>query len=333
VNFKDLLTIDGVSKVIIYILTGFFCGYYIPVRMFSEKNILDNFVLLVFVLGLLAALFGYVTMAFPNINLHNQSPGHSISFFGHQNAHAFLYPYAVPCGIYLYLKYEKTTTFFNKIFLLISLILMFFSLIFTFDRTGIIAAMFGVLIFLFFYSKKLFSVFLIVLPVLFLLLLNLTTEAKGASTVIGRAQLLFTGLETIKSSNTGFLWGFGTISNVKLFEEVKQSLMFFEVHNNPHNVYILSILQFGVIASFFMFAYVFINILKSLYKLIRNKLDLTQVLCVSVSTSVLVHGLLEDLILIGEWYMLHFFLIFFGLLLLYNKYDKNKVNSMTANAF
>jgi len=156
------------------------------------------------------------------------------------------------------------------------------------------------------------------LPFLVYILFNVTTSEKGASTIVGRAGLLATGIEMLVNNKNGMLWGFGIENNFKVFEETKNSLLFLETHNYPHNSLLFLTLVFGAVPVSLFIIFLAKRIITLLILFIRDKLSMISVLSFSVVISVFTQAFFEDFVLFPEYYMYHLILIFIGLLFLPN---------------
>lgn len=319
VNYGDFLLLDGVSKLIIFFLSLYYFCKFIPSKIIENSKVADIFIFLLFSVGTIASVVGLITVVEPYINPVNEAPGASISFFTHPNANAFLYCYSIPCGIYLFFKYYEKMNVDKKLILVFAILIAVANQILTYNRSGLIAVLFGMLVFIYYYNKKLFAVFLIVLPFAVLLLYQITTAEKGASTVVGRVGLISTGIEMLVNSRKGFLWGFGIENNFKVFEETKSFLLFQEEHNYPHNSFLFFILEFGIITFILVMTFLFKVIFSSLVRFFKKKLDHIELLSLSIVISVLIQSIFEDFVLFPQFYLFHLFLIFLGVLVIANK--------------
>jgi hypothetical protein len=320
-NTSDYLDIYGGPALLTFIISPFVLFYYFPRRMIDEPKIYSLFLMLIFIIGFTGAVFGIITVIFPGTNPINTLPGYAISFFQHPNANAFLYGYSTPVTFYLFLKYKDKLGSSKRSLLLSALILMIISQLLTLSRSGNIAMIFSILIFLLFYSRKLSLAFIVIMPMIIYFLFQFTTE-KGAATLLGRVGLLFSAFEMMNSSKTGTLWGFGISSYSPIYETFKSSLWVSDVHNYPHNSIVYTILRFGAVNTFFLISYITVQLVIAFKGLFLRRMSLEYVLCLSVCTTVLVQSLLEDFIGFPEYYLFHFFLVFFGLLVFYNKTRK-----------
>jgi hypothetical protein len=318
VNFKDFVTPQGFSKCFIFIFGGYFFGYYIPKLFFLNKNFINLFVKFIFYIGFSASIFGIITLLVPKINPTNELPGTAISFFMHPNATAFLYCYTIPCALYL-IFFEKNKTDIEKLFFSAGFYLMIFNQILTISRSGFAGVCIGIIIFFMFYSRKYFYLLLLILPVAYVFFVSDFTASKGAGTLIGRVGLLATAYTMLTDSNSGLLWGFGTSSIFDLFEDVKLSLGIADSHNYPHNSIVFYILQFGLISAIPLFFFFFFKIGKAIRMLFKRYENFgILLLAVTIIISTFIQAIFEDFVLFPEYYMFHFFMLFFGIMVVFS---------------
>ncbi len=318
VNVSEFTTMLGFSKVIIFFSSIFFFLYLLPMILLRSERLLDFFIMVVYGLGVISAVFGIFTALSPNLNPVNEYPGLSLSFFSHPNANAFLYCYTIPCAFYVIIKFKKNLSLLSKTGILFSVLISIINHFLTYSRTGILAILLCITIFIYYYNKKIFFSILVLLPFLVYMLFNVTTSEKGASTIVGRAGLIATGIEMLVNDKNGMLWGFGIDNNFKVFEETKNSLLFAESHNYPHNSLLFLILVFGAVPVSLFLIFLIKRIISLLLLFLRNKLNLISVLSYSVVISVFTQAFFEDFVLFPEYYMYHLILIFIGLLFLPN---------------
>lgn len=323
-NPFDYLDIYGGFALLTFIISPIILFYYFPRLIIKELKVYSYFILMVFSLGFFGAVYGLITVVIPETNPLNTLPGFSISIFQHPNANAFLYGYSIPVTIYIYMKYKDSLGSLKKGILISSIILMIINQLLTRSRSGNITMLIGIFIFLFFYSRKLSVVFIIIIPIVIYYIFQFTTE-KGAGTVLGRVGLLFSAFEMISSSKEGMLWGFGISSYSPIYETFKSSLWVSDIHNYPHNSIVFLVLRFGVVFTVSLIIFILYHLSIAIKNLLLLKINLDYTLCLSICSTVLVQSILEDFILFPEYYLFHFFLVFFGLLVLYNKNEKSKI--------
>jgi hypothetical protein len=319
-NFKDLLKPLGISKAIAYIGSVFLFGYCIAKWINYDHRVFLKIVRGLVYSGLISSLIGIVTI-FANINPTATIPNTAISFWSHVNLPTFLYVFTVPCALYIIYFEKRTITYSQRVFVYFALLVMVINVFFTFNRSGIIAMIAGIIIMTFFYSRKLFfSLILFIIPLASFILSLLVS--KGTGTVLSRLQLYFVALEMMRSSFSGFLFGFGMETNFQIFERIKNSNMIYDSHNYPHNSYVFFILSFGFIPLVFMLMTLFGLLFKGIKSafLFKNK-DVSIYLPITIFISVMIYALFEDFFLFTDNFMYYLVLLFLGHL--YFKVFKN----------
>jgi len=320
-NFKDIQQIDGVFKVFTFILSGAFLCNFVPKLLLTDIKYLDYFFKALVYLGILCGIMGFVSMFF-TINPYSQMYI-AVSIFTHPNATASLYNFTIPPTLY-YLFFKKNSlNDIEKIIFSSGLLIQIVALLFTFNRTGIISIAVVFIIMTYYYSKKALLFVLFMLPIASAFFFSNIVTVKGAGTIFGRIGLLYTAYEMIRSSTTGLLWGFGTISTMKIIETVKLSLGVNDANNNPHNIFLFFILQFGLVCAAPLFTYFLIVLIRTIKNLFSNKQNRILLMCACVCFSLIFKNSFEDEIMFVQYYQYHFFMLFLGLIIILT----NKKNS------
>jgi len=262
--------------------------------------------------GLIFSIAGIITF-FVSFS-KSQKPGYSCGFFINPNTNAFYASFFIPITLY-YILFKKDTFHSNSIRIkyIFGLIIMLINLFLTFSRAGYVGIAISFAIIIYFYSKKKFVAFIILGIILIQQSIPFLTM-KGGST-IARLGLLYAAIELLKSSHSGFLWGFGTMSVFEKYADYKDFLgISFDPVNYPHNFVIFYIMQFGIISIIPLIIF-FINFFYKSFKYILKKAknDVT-ILFFTITISILIQSLFEDTILVPQFFVYPLFLIFFGML-------------------
>ena len=315
-NFKDLTEILGLGKIITIILSAFLMCGYIPGLILERRKTFTIFLKALVYFGIITGIFGVITIFFPYVNSFNVYPGTSISYFKHPNATATIYNFTVPAALFfLFFRRNEISTY-EKFVYTFGIALMFFNVLFTLSRTGIVSMGIIFLIMSFSYSRKIFFISLLSLPVLLIYTLSGFLTSKGTSTAIGRIGLLATTIEMFNSSGIGKLLGHGSYSTIKIFEKIKISLNVSDENNVPHNVLVYFVLQFGLLPAIPLFIFLFKTFYKSVKKLSQSKSKDVLSLSAAVCLSILFKNMGEDLLFFPEFILFHLFLVFFGFILI-----------------
>ncbi|MBN8585583.1 MAG: O-antigen ligase family protein [Ignavibacteria bacterium] len=323
-NLKDFFYTYGLPKIIAYLGSAIFFGYYLP--KIIEKKVELKYLIIkgIIIAGIVSSIGGIITI-FLNVNPYYSYPNSSISFFAHVNLPSFLYTFSIPCVLYLIYFEKNNLNYFSRPILNLALILMVINMLFTFNRSGIISMFVGITFMTIFYSRKLLiGMILVIIPLSSFLLTFLIT--KGAGTILARLQLYTVSFEMMRSSFWGFLFGFGVESNFLLFQKIKTSNMIFDSHNYPHNGYIFFILQFGIVPLIFTLLSFVILFSKSVKLLFQKNSNKEIILYFSIILSVVIYSFFEDFFLFPENFMYHLTWFFLGMLYI-NIKNQRRINN------
>jgi hypothetical protein len=330
-NIKDLFVFEGFSKVFLIIVSILVSGYILPKVLVNNKYLITKIIKLIFYIGLISALFGLFTF------FYNIDPKYgvrlTISFFTHMNNPPFLYTFSIPCGLYLLFYRKESISIFEKYLIIPAVVLMAFNVFFTYSRAGILAMFVVIAVFTFFYSKKIFTLVVFSLIPSASVIFSNFFVVKGAASAFSRASLLVAALDLFRSSNTGFLFGFGAYYARKDYKIVMNSLNIIQEVDFPHNFIIFYIMQFGLISFIFLALFVIGVVYKSFTNIIKYKNSFYSnllILALSITLGNFAQGLLEDLILFPQYFVFHLALVFFGILIIINSKMKH-INENQAN--
>lgn len=321
-NYSDLLKLNGIPKILNYLFSAIFFSFIFPKFLLLNETKLYLFLKILVYFGIFCAVIGIISM-FIEINPYSQD-GLAVSIFTHPNATASIYNFTIPPTLYFLFFRRNLLSLIEKTLMLSGLVVSVFALLFTYNRTGIISLGIIFLIMAYYYSKKLLLIIVPILAYAFNFIMTHFITIKGATTVISRFGLLSVAIEMLRSSTMSLLWGYGTISTITIFEQVKIYFGVFDVNNNPHNIFIFYVLQFGLISAIPLFVYLFIIIIKSSVKFFKknpNKIFLTSF---SICLSLLFKNLFEDELILPQYFQYNLFLIFLGIMI----YLSNKKNSV-----
>lgn len=331
-NLKDLKDPSGIFKLINYLFGGIYLSVYIPQKCLAIEVNYKKFLRLFPYIGLFTAIIGIISI-FVRFT-PAQKPGFAPSFFVSQNTAAFLLSFCIPVTLYLILfKRKYSSDFENKKLFIFSLILMFINLLFTFSRAGYISVIFSVFVILYFKSRRIFLITLIIFLAISGLLFSFLTTEKGASTLLSRVGLIYAAIEMLKSSFERFLWGYGMVSVFDAFQDFKDSLGIpFDTVKYPHNFILFYIMQSGFISFIPLVIYFIHYFIRSIRHLISFGAQRDEiVLPFAITFSLLIQSLFEDTLLMPQYYIFTLFTIFFGMLRYFlNKKPKNqfRINSV-----
>ncbi len=327
-NYKDLLLMEGFLKISLILASFYVSGYYLPKVFIDNKDLFLSVIKLIFYVGFLSSLYGLLTL-FSIVEVSSGFVETTISIFQHTNNTPFLYTFAVPCGLYLYFLKKDSLNFFERNAALPIVILIIVSSFFTYSRAGILAMVTVLVIFMFFYSKVIFTTIITLFASISAVLFKNFIISKGAASAFSRANLISAALNMLGSSNTGLLFGFGPFSARKDFKVVMESLGIIEKNIDfPHNFILFYIMQFGLITFIILAVFIFFIFMKSFKNIRKNRKsekyysDLL-ILSFTITIGIFVQSLLEDMILFPQYFIFHLSLVFTGIMVLTNSKFKS----------
>lgn len=330
-NTKDFISPSGLAKALSIVLGLFFYCYFLPRTYFGNTQIYNLFIKALLLFGALTSFLG-IMFYFLNINVTVAFGVAASSYFRHPNSVAFVYTFTYPVALYLLLFKRKELSGFQMILLITIIPIIFGALILTVSRAGFVSIIVSTIVLVLFYNRKFMILSVGVIAVLILLSIELVFSVKGLGSFFSRFGLIYAALEMLKSSTTGFLWGFGPVSVFQAYTEFKYQLgPLFEDIAYPHNFLLFFIMQFGFLS--FLAAFIFYS--RTLYKSIRllfsnSKEHDILLLPVAICSGVFFQSLLEDTILFPEYFVFHLYFIFFGFIVYYLKVF-NKVTESPHN--
>lgn len=320
-NQQDSFSVIGFSKYGAYLFSMFI----IPVVTFHyfSKNpkMIDKFIWIITVWGLITALFGIVTYFMPSVNRYNMYPGTTISYFKHPNATSSIYNFTIPCAFFLLLFRKKFLSDNLRLFLIITIVISFIGLFFTFSRFGTVSVIVSLLLLFYRYSKQYTLLILLFLPIVTFFFIYDFFLLKGTGTLFTRAGILATTIEMLRGPTANLLWGYGIVSTTEIFESIKISLKVPDLNNVPHNIILYSILQFGLIPTIPITIFVFKKTISFFIAFFKDKCTEYQILSYSIIIFLVFKNMGEDLLIFPDFVLYYLFLVFWGISFL--KFDSS----------
>lgn len=321
-NFKDFKTVFGFAKTITFIVCLVFYCYFFPAFYSKNPKLLKVSLNYLVFLGLITGIFGILFYIF-NFNEIPSATNASLSFFRHPNTVAFIYTLTFPIILYSLLFEGKNISIMKKLFYLISISVIFISLLLTLSRAGYIAVSVSSVILLLYHKNKIVLILIVLFVVIFSTFFLSLILSKGSVSTISRIGLLYAAVEMLRSSLNGFLWGFGSSSVFETFTEFKYQLgPLVEDVAYPHNFILFFIMQFGIFAFIVAAIYAF-QLLYQISKILKAKFEQNKFLILpfSIVIGLLFQSLLEDTILFPDFFVFHIFFFYFGILVFSRKND------------
>lgn len=318
-NLKYNLNLPAISKTLSYFIVTIIFVFILSKKMYEDDVFFEFILSGLLIFGTISSVFA-VAMYALGIHPIPEYSNSTTGIFAHPNTASLAYTILTPIVLYKYFSKKISLPTFVVIILLFA-----FCLLFTFSRAGYLGVFFGMLIFTYNKSKKIFIITAIVLLLIVSSLFLEFALAKNDSS-LGRSLLLLTAINMITADQSSFLWGYGVFNSVEVFQTEKIFLGSVENVVDPHNLILLLGIQFGMIFTFSVLAIISIVIIKNFFALSKkttfenkNKVNL----CLAVTLGLLLQNMLEDLIFYPEYFVMPLFLIFFGYLY-YNIKPTNK---------
>lgn len=315
VNIKDLLTPGGIAKIGVFVGGVIFFCHYFPKANLKNPKIWKFLLKFTAIVGIVTGIVGII-FYFGGVNVNPSAIGASSSYFKHPNSCAFIYSISVPIILYPLLFERSEMRKDEFLLILISLFIVYFAMIITLSRAGYIAIFISTMILVFLKSKKAFIFSLAATFLIGYFFLQSFLLAKGSASSLSRLGLIYSAIEMLKSSNIGFLLGFGTISVFDKFTEFKFQLgPLLEDVAYPHNAILFYIMQFGILTLIPLLAYSILLIVKAI-RIIRKDKEMNKDLIIpfTVTISLFFQSMLEDTVLFPEFYVFYLYMAFFGYL-------------------
>jgi hypothetical protein len=321
VNFEINFELKSIFKLISYPIVIYLFMFYLPKHFYLNDQLFDKFLNGFLYFSIFAAIVA-LSFFFLNVNINQKYSYTSIGFFAHPNSTAFIYTFSIPILIYKY--YHKSI---SKGFLIVCAVILGLGFIFTLSRGGYLGVFTAMSILLFSYSKRMFFLTLICLVPLILYIIFNVASSKGDSSY-PRLLLAITAYDMIFNRGmTNMLWGYGIFNNIEVF--VKDKYLFGSIEDvvDPHNVFLLLSIQFGILLTIsvtILVLFLLIRIAFKSKKFWSMEKKLRVQLCLSIICGLIAQNLLEDIVVYPEYYVMAFFLILFGYLYLavYEKDEK-----------
>lgn len=333
-NIHDLLSVNGLSKVVAVAFGCVFYCYFLPGVAINKPEIVRLTLGFIIVLGIITGITGII-FSLAGININPAARAAAPSFFLHPNSAAFAYTFSAPVLIYILMFEKEATSRDVRIIIFAGLAIVCVGLLLTLSRAGYLALMVSTFTMLFFKSRKHFLISIIAFALLYYFVLHSFIIAKGTVSSISRLGLLYSAVELLKSSRTGLLWGFGSISVFDTYADYKLQLgPLLENIPYPHNSILFFTMQFGLLSLIALMTYFIVLIGRTLRILKDRTLDNKRlILPLSVATGIFAQSLLEDTVLFPEFFVFHFYLVFIGAMVYAkNDYFAFRKNSHAGNA-
>lgn len=306
-NIEENFNFDSLLRIASYfcLLIMFFFIFGERLRNSPEKfDLLTDFILYA---GIILSAISFVFFIL-GIHAISQFSRTSAGLFGHPNTTSMFLTICIPVLFYKYFSKKVSFPIFAGIFFLFIVILLF-----TFSRAGYIGVGVGILVYTFYRSRLLFLFVLI-----FMLFITITVVLDFATSKVdsslSRMLLISAAISLITSSQHSLLWGHGPLAAIQKFQAEK---LFYgdEPVNNPHNLFLMLSMQFGVVFTLLLTITVFTLVLQGALLKLRTKEfhdDQRLTLSLTIVTGIIVQNFFEDVLVNPMYFFMPTFLVFAG---------------------
>jgi len=306
-NFTENLNYDSVISIATYIISVVLFFFMMAKRLRTGNEKFDLFTdyILFF-----AIVLSFVSLIFYASGIHAipQYSHSSAGLFGHPNTTSMFYTICIPVLIYKYFTKRISFAVFSVLMFLFVTVLLF-----TYSRAGYIGVGVGILIYTYYRSKTLFFfVLLFVVLIAATIVMEFATSKVDSS--LSRILLISAAISIITFSEKSFLWGYGPVNAIQKFQQEK---LFYgdEPVKNPHNVFLMLSMQFGVLFTAIVTISVLVLLIKGMRLKSRNKNfddDQRLGLSLTIVAGLSIQNFLEDVLVDPNIFFMSVYFIFAG---------------------
>jgi hypothetical protein len=297
-------------KILGYPITIILFYFFLPQYFYRNPYLLEKFFNIILVISFVSSItsvIGFLGLIDMNVSEFNST----IGIYHNPNTTPIIYIISIPILMYKFFEKKIKITWFILLTTLFA-----FCLLFTFSRAGYLGMCASILAFTYNKSKKIF-IFSILLLLMSILLIGMDfAGSKGAGSAITRGTLWLTAWDMIFRDGNHTLWGYGITKSLKIFVEEKMYFGNMEVNVvEPHNFILFFSIQFGLLFTILILAFVNTILIKS--TIIRNRIKEQKgliILGVAVCIGFQFQNLFESYLAIYEFYAVPIFLFFLGYL-------------------
>ncbi|MEM4260458.1 MAG: hypothetical protein QXG00_04435 [Candidatus Woesearchaeota archaeon] len=313
INLEYNLELAAIAKLLLYPVVISFFFYHIPRLIYKGDLLFEkflNFWLYIAFISIVAALLSM----FLKLNFGSGNDFIAVGFYYSPNIFAFIFTFTIPIIVYKFIV--KRISIFSFLFLLIPSL---FCLLFTYSRAGYLGFITALAIQLYKRSKILFVTTMVALAFVISTYVIQFAQAKGNISVFSRAEVMYTGYQMIVNNGmTKFLWGYGVNQSRTVFKnELSSAFGFYRRELGPHNLILSLGIQFGMLLTFSVFAFILVLLFKASFhknKLIHFNNAQRINLSVAIVAGIVAQCMFEDLVIYPEFFTMPLFLVFLGYL-------------------
>jgi len=304
---------ESIFKLLTYPIVFYFFFIHLAALFFYNDNLFEKFLNVLVLIAFFSSLLA-LTMFFSGLSLSKYQFA-ATGYFGHPNTAGFIYTLSIPV-----LFYKRFTNKYSNPKFILFLGALLVGLLFSFSRSAYIGVFISILVITYKKSKKIFAISVLFSLFLIVYLFLGFATAKGDSSS-PRILLIFASFNMIFNYGSRYLlWGYGIFHNIDVFKNQAVLVGSTEGVPDPHNMIMLSSIQFGLLFTASLALVVAVIIVKTIFnKKGKNSFFEPKInLLISIILGLIAHNMLEDIICYPEYFVMPLFLTYLGYLFLYS---------------
>ncbi len=311
VNIKTIdsnLSVKAVFKILSYLFISAIFFFHFAGRLYQDDRLFEKTTNLFLAAGVLIGLSS-LFLLFAGINFNELYPKMATGFFMHPNTISNVYTIVIPIVLYKYFAGKI-----SLVFAVIICLVLFLALLFTFSRAGYLGTCIALLVLTYSRSKKIFVLTIVTLiAAVYLVVFDFILSKSDSS--ISRFILWATAIDMVFRDTSHMLWGYGVFNALEVFQSEKFFFGSREIVPDPHNSILLLSIQFGIVftagvSAFILLLYlkVFLKRKSTLYSRYKNKISLSM----AITLGLLGQNMVENILVYPEYFVMQVFMIFLG---------------------
>lgn len=295
----------------------------LPKHILNSEKAFRKFVRLISFSGFIIAALGYCFLIL-GFNPKPIYSGYMISIIYHPNYVPFIVIFGTVSTLFYLEMWKSSLSTFVQYFYIISSVIQILAVLHTYSRQAYIGLGISLMVFYFLKYRMKFFYLLPIFGSAFLVLIPFF-KAKGFGSFISRLYLLIPAYYLMFKDTNTLLWGYGFTNTFDIYSKYNSVYGGGEIMNNPHNSFVSMILMFGLPFTAILYITIVFLLLKfSIKSLIsKNKREiLLYGYFVTMIIAFIVLNLFESFVVQIEYFNMHLFMLFLGLMIMLPKYQK-----------
>jgi putative inorganic carbon (hco3(-)) transporter len=326
---NEFTSLHRIVRFYVFFFYIYLFAYNIPKLIVRKHEYLYYLIKFFTYLGIIISIIGIIMyfLRFVPISTYTSQTRY-LSLIVHPNYVSYLLTITSVTSLFYYFNFEKDLSVMTKVLLILAIIIQFTSQILTLSRGGLLGTAFGIFFLLLFrYRKKV----ILVVPFFLIMIVYLATEvfrSKGLASTLSRYLLMIPVYQMYKEHSIHTIFGFGISNSFDAYSSYRGVYGIIEAVNNPHNTLLSIFIMFGLIVTILIFLFFTFLVIKGAFysfsaKDFRNRMFYA--FLTSVMIAAFVHGFFDSMLIMPEFFVMQFFLIILGLMIIYTS-KNNKFN-------